>query len=281
MSCTAVFVCATFSCFAQDADLSGLKSFRDVPYVTGGGERQQLDVFVPEDANQPLPVIVWIHGGSWRSGSKNQCIPLMVGFHKKGYVIASINYRFVTTDPFPAQIEDCKAAIRFLRANAEKYHIDPNRIAAWGASAGGHLAALLGVNNDELKVFDVGENLDQSSNIQAVCNTFGPMDFNVMLAVGRRNEGFYGGPVEEKMDLIRKASPALLINNNTAPFLHVHGDKDTVVPLVQSEMMHDALTKAGIYSELIVVKDGEHDSNVLNDTRIIPATDEFLKRTLK
>ena len=136
LSCTAAFLFATSSCFAQNPDLSGLKSFKDVPYVPGGGERQQLDVFVPEDANKRLPVIVWIHGGSWRSGSKNQCVPLTLGYHKKGYVIASINYRFVTTDPFPAQIEDCKAAIRFLRANAGKYNIDPNRIAAWGASAG-------------------------------------------------------------------------------------------------------------------------------------------------
>ena len=141
--------------------------YQDVPYVTGGGERQQLDLYLPKIDGKiptnPIPVIVWIHWGSWMHGSKDPCIPLGLKYHQKGYALASINYRLIETDPFPAQLEDCK-------------------------SAGGHLAALVGTTG-HTKEFDVGEHLDQSSAVQCVCDLYGPADLPSLLE-DPRLEGF-------------------------------------------------------------------------------------------
>jgi len=142
----------------------GVKVFRDIPYVSNGHERQKLDLYLPENSNEPLPVIIWIHGGGWQSGSKENCLPLRKGFVNRGYAIASINYRLSSHATFPAQIEDCKSAIRWLRAHAKEYGLDVSRFGVWRSSAGGHLAALIGTTGD-LKEFDVGENLDQSSRV--------------------------------------------------------------------------------------------------------------------
>src|SRR5205085_165270 len=137
-------------------------------------ERNRLDLYLPEKAQGRLPVVVWIHGGAWRAGSKDHCpaVPLTA----KGFAVASINYRFSQHAVFPAQIEDCKAAIRWLRANADKYHLDPDHIGAWGASAGGHLVALLGTSGNKKELEGKGGNLEQSSKVQCVIDWFGPTD---------------------------------------------------------------------------------------------------------
>ena len=125
----------------------GVQVHRDLEYIPGGHARNKLDLYLPAKADHALPVIVWIHGGGWPGGSKEGCPA--VPFVAKGYAVASINYRLSQHAVFPAQIEDCKAAIRWLRANAEKYDLDPKRIGVWGASAGGHLVALLGTSGGE------------------------------------------------------------------------------------------------------------------------------------
>src|SRR5437868_4772034 len=159
---------------------AGTKAHRDLEYVANGHERNKLDLFVPESADGPLPLIIWVHGGGWQAGSKDGCPPLRGGHTQRGYAVASINYRLSGHAPFPAQIEDCKAAIRWLRAHAKEYNLDPKRFGVWGSSAGGHLVALLGTSGD-VKEFDVGANLDQSSRVQAVCDYFGPTDFTVFV----------------------------------------------------------------------------------------------------
>src|SRR5512136_1929510 len=136
---------------------------RDLAYVTNGHERQKLDLFLPK-AGTNLPLSINIHGGAFKAGSKEQGVPL--DYLRQGYAVASINYRLSQHAKFPAQIEDCKAAVRWLRAHASEYRLDPNHVAAWGASAGGHLAAMLGTTGDT-REFDVGANLDQSSRVQA------------------------------------------------------------------------------------------------------------------
>ena len=146
---------------------AGVTAHRDVAYVTNAHQRQKLDLYVPEKGDGPFPIIVWIHGGAWMSGDKNGCPPLSSGFVARGYAGVSLDYRLSGDAIFPAQIEDCKAAIRWLRAHAKEYRLDPTRIGVWGASAGGHLVALLGTSGDSQE-FDVGENLDQSSRVQAV-----------------------------------------------------------------------------------------------------------------
>src|SRR5262249_44838326 len=150
----------------------GTKAHANLEYVPGGHARQRLDLYVPAKADTPLPVIVWVHGGAWLGGGKGgggPAVPL-VG---KGYAVASINYRLSQHAVFPAQIEDCKAAIRWLRANAKTYNLNPERIGVWGASAGGHLVALLGTSGDALDREGKGGNADQSSRVQAAVGFFG------------------------------------------------------------------------------------------------------------
>ena len=151
----------------------GTLIFRDLPYVTDGHERQKLDLYLPKSENK-LPLIIWIHGGAFMAGSKENGVPLQ--YLSDGYALASINYRLSQHAIFPAQIQDCKAAVRRLRRLADKLNIDPNRFGVWGPSAGGHLVAMLGTAGD-VNEFEVGENLEYSSKVQAVVDYFGPTDF--------------------------------------------------------------------------------------------------------
>jgi acetyl esterase/lipase len=154
----------------QAPPVPGVRALRNVEYARVDGNRPlYLDLYLPEKPAAPTPLVVWIHGGGWVGGSKNNCPPLSMV--SKGFAAASVEYRFADVAPFPAQIHDCKGAIRFLRANAAKYNLDPNRIGAWGASAGGHLVALLGTGV-AVKELDgnVGGNLEYSSRVQAVCD---------------------------------------------------------------------------------------------------------------
>ncbi|MCP4589541.1 MAG: alpha/beta hydrolase, partial [bacterium] len=161
----------------REANATGLVH-RDLAYVSDGHERQKLDLYLPsERAERPAPVIIWVHGGAWRAGSKDRCPAKR--FVRLGYVVTSINYRLSQHAIFPAQIQDCKAAVRWLRAHAKQYNLDPRRFGVWGSSAGGHLVALLGTAGD-VKEFDVGAHLDFSSRVQAVCDYFGPTDFTKM-----------------------------------------------------------------------------------------------------
>lgn len=225
---------------------------RDLAYRADGHERQKLDLYLPEKTDRPVPLLIWIHGGGWQGGSKENALPLRQGWLERGYAIASINYRLSSHAVFPAQIEDCKAAIRWLRANAPKYRIDPARFGVWGSSAGGHLAALVGTSGD-VKSLDVGEHLDQSSRVQAVCDYYGPTDFHAFVSrPGYENHAnptspeslLLGGTVKEKPELARAANPITYVTPDDPPFLIVHGDQDPVVPLQQSELLYHALKSA-------------------------------------
>ena len=191
---------------------------------------------------------------------------------------------------FPAQIQDCKAAVRYLRTNAQKYNLDPNRFAAWGGSAGGHLAAMLGTTGD-VNEFDVGENLGVSSRVQAVVDYFGPTD---LIDVHRLPDGtvrsspespvskLIGGPVQDNLEKAKKANPIIYITKNDPPFLIIHGDKDKTVPLHQSELLEAALKKAGVPVTFYTVKDGGHsDPNFFRDPNVYKLTREFFEKNLK
>lgn len=224
-----------------------VRQLLDVPYVTNGHERQKLDLYLPiEKETQPRPVIVRIHGGAWRHGDKSGQRSV-ANYVKQGYIGVAINYRFSQHAVFPAQIEDCKAAIRWLRAHADEHGIDPRRIGVIGASAGGHLAALLGTTGDTQQ-FDVGENLEFSSAVCAVVDSFGPSDFSRTEGVPRgilsAVHQLLGGTIEENQELARSASPLTYITAADPPFLILHGDKDPLVPIVQSELLYAALKKS-------------------------------------
>ena len=172
--------------------------YRDLAYVPGGHERQKLDLYLPKDGTN-LPIIINIHGGAFRAGRKEDGVPL--SYLAQGYAVASINYRLSQHAVFPAQIEDCKAAVRWLRAHAAEYRLDPTRFAAWGSSAGGHLAAMLGTTG-ETKEFNVGADLGQSSRVQAVVDYFGPTDFLQMDAHRLSNGMLHDPPNSPESELV-------------------------------------------------------------------------------
>lgn len=261
----------------------GTKAHHDLAYVPDGGERQTLDVYVPSDAKGALPLVVWIHGGGWRRGSKEHCpaLPLV----KQGYIVASINYRLSERHKFPTQIEDCKAAVRWVRANAEKYHIDPKHVGVWGDSAGGHLAALLGTSGDVKELEGKEGNPDQSSRVQCVIDWYGPSDFlHLDREMARPNSPvshLLGGPVTENEDKARQASPITFVSKDDPPFLIMHGNKDRLVHLDQSERLTDALKKAGVPVTLKRIDGAGHGGKEFFTEENRKLVIEFLDRNLK
>ena len=266
----------------------GTKALRDLAYVEGGHERHKLDLFVPESAAGPLPLIIWVHGGGWQNGSKEGCPPLRAGYTSRGYAVASINYRLSGHAPFPAQIEDCKAAIRWLRAHAQEYKLDPKRFGVWGSSAGGHLVALLGTSGD-VKQFDVGANLDQSSRVQAVCDYYGPTDFTVFVTTpGYERHAdedspearLLGAAVLKSGDKASLVNPITYVSGDDPPFLIVHGDQDKTVPLNQSQLLFDALKKAGTSVHFHTIRGAGH-GNGFGGRDIDTMVSAFFEKTLK
>lgn len=272
---------------------AGVTAHRDLAYVTGGHPRQKLDLYLPANATQPLPLLVWIHGGGWASGSKHGCPPLRAGFTERGYAIASLDYRLSGDAIFPAAVEDCKAALRWLRAHAEHYNLDPDHIGVWGSSAGGHLAAFLGTSGDT-REFDVGGNLGFSSAVQAVGDYYGPTDFVQMDAhafPGTRlihdsptspESRFIGGPIQDEANRakVQRANPIAYVTQNDPPFLIVHGDSDPAVPHHQSELLHAALVKTGVPVRFVTVKGGGHGQG-FPGAELNPIAAEFFDRHLQ
>ncbi len=262
------------------------RALRDLPYVTGGGDHQRLDLYLPSGDGPARPLVVWIHGGGWETGSKQSC-PLrrLVSF---GYAVASVEYRFSSEAIYPAQIQDCKEALRWLRAHAAEYRIDPARVGVIGESAGGHLVTLLGTTG-QTHQFDTGENLDQSSAVTCVVDCFGPTDFlqwgdgappveldTTKTSVAR----LLGGQVSTRLELARAASPLFFVDKNSAPFLILHGDKDPTVPLQQSRVLDEALKQAGVESTFVVVAGAGHGGPAFRETENLLRIKDFLDRHL-
>ncbi len=226
---------------------------RNLVYAQVGDRALRLDVYRPEGPVQGVrrPLLVWIHGGGWRKGSHGGTPAAGLAAPEAGYVVASIEYRLTDEAIFPAQIEDCRAAIRWLRASAERFGIDPERVGVWGSSAGGHLAALVGTAGNEA-LWDVGDHLDQTSRVQAACDFFGPADLDALSETSAQTSAtstlglFLGGALSEKRDLARAASPITYVDRNDPPFLIVHGTDDRVVPVEQSDRLVAKLKKAGV-----------------------------------
>ncbi|MBU6950699.1 alpha/beta hydrolase [Hahella sp. HN01] len=264
----------------------GVISHRDMAYVSNGHAQQKLDLHLPS-AGKNIPLIIWIHGGGWMNGDKTQGVP--IDYVDEGYAVASINYRLSNVAKFPAQLEDAKAAVRWLRANAGQYDIDPERIGVWGASAGGHLAALLGTTGD-VEDFDVGENLNVSSRVQAVVDYFGPTDFlqideNRLPAseshdkAGSPESRLIGGAIQDNKDKVERANPITYVNEGDAPFLIVHGDADPIVPHHQSQLLEAALKAAEVPVSFYTVKGGQHGR--FNDAKVVELTKAFFTKHLK
>jgi acetyl esterase/lipase len=249
----------------------GIRLQSDVPYAGTDNPRQCVDLLLPEKraGDRPLPVIVWIHGGAWLGGDKRGGMGQLARFVATGnYAGVSVGYRLSGEAIWPAQIHDCKAAIRWIRANAEKHNLDPERIGVWGSSAGGHLVAMLGTSGgvEELEG-KLGPHTDADSRVQCVVDYYGPSDLLTMgdypsnmkhNAPDSPESKLVGGPVQETKEVARAASPVTYVSKDDPPFLIVHGDADMTVPYNQSERLDAALEKAGVGSTFITVQGGGH-----------------------
>lgn len=233
----------------------------NVEYGYASGRPLLLDIMYPLEGEGPFPAVIWVHGGGWTSEELDKRYrpeKELAQLCKMGFVCASIDYRLAQVAPFPAQIEDCKEAVRYLRANAAKYKIDPAHFGAWGESAGGHLVELMAVTEDD--EFIRGGNTEYSSRIQAVVPWYAPKDlrsdpdeleepFSLMFAAGTR---------EERARLMEGASPVCYAQRQNPPFLLMHGDVDRLVSVTESIEMHKALQEAGNDAELVLVPGQGH-----------------------
>ena len=247
----------------------GVVAKRNLVYATVGDRNLHLDLYLPKDKPAaPMPIVVWIHGGGWRGGSKDGIGRPAPILQTGNYILASVEYRLSGEAIFPAAIADCKAAVRWLRAHAGEYGFDPNRLGVWGSSAGGHLVALLGVAGD-VREWDAihPQNQDVSSKPNVVVNWFGPSDFLRMNdyegridhdAADSPESLFIGGPIQDHPEKVRKANPITYVSADDPPQLLMHGEKDLSVPYNQSELLYAALQKAGVKSRLYKVVGADH-----------------------
>lgn len=256
----------------------GVRRIADCEYTVDGHVRHRLDLYLPEQIAQPLPVILWIHGGGWVTGDKagGPAIP----FATKGFAVAAMNYRFSRHATFPAQTHDCKAAVRWLRANAQTYSLDASHIGVWGASAGGHLASMLGLTaGNELLEGTLG-NAAQSSSVQAVVDWFGPTDFMTLGSRDTRTQ-FLGGDAIAHPDKANAASPTRFVTQRACPFFIVHGDQDPLVPYEQSETFAKALEDAGVEVTFVTITGGRHGGSKFSRPEEIAKIEAFFNKHLK
>lgn len=268
--------------------LDGVSVSRDLAYNENGHDRQRLDLYVPE-SSEPLPLIIWIHGGGWQAGNKASCPPARNGFAERGYAVASIGYRLSGQATFPAQIEDCKAAISWLRQNAQKFNLDVERFGVWGSSAGGHLAAMVGTTG-EVSEFGSGPSSPFPSHVRAVCDFYGPTDFHAFVtepgyeshAAKRSPESkLIGGPVLESPEEVKKVNPITYVTDDDPPFLIVHGDQDKTVPINQSELLFEALQNADVSVRFHTIHGAGHGGPAFSEPDIAQMVENFFDQQLK
>jgi acetyl esterase/lipase len=275
----------------QDA-FHDVEVLRDIVYGQGGGRDLTMHLVLPkEERLQPSPAYVWIHGGGWQGGDKDGGVAAVTPLVRKGFVGATIEYRLTSEAPFPAQIEDCKCAIRYLRAHAEKYGIDPERIAVGGSSAGGHLAALVGTSGEIQELEGQGGWANFSSRVQAVIDLYGPTDFERFVTT----EGYQshnrdgspeskllgGGVVLDNREGIRRVNPITYIDQDDPPFLIIHGSNDPTVPVNQSESLHQSLSEAHVPSQLHILEGAGHGGREFSQPEVQDIRDKFLSQLLE
>lgn len=260
---------------------------RDVVFGTGGGRDLTMHIVLPKEKSAtPMPVYVWIHGGGWQGGTKEGGIGQVIPMVRHGFVGATIEYRLTGEASFPAQIEDCKCAIRFLRAHAEQYNLDRKRIAVGGSSAGGHLVALLGASGGVKELEGSGGWPDQSSAVQAVVDLYGPTDFKAFVtAKGYESHNKAGSPESKLLGGgevlpneagIKRVNPITYVDQDDPPFLIIHGTNDRTVPLNQSEAMHQALKSVQVESTLHIIEGAGHGGRAFAQPEIRNMQREFL-----
>jgi acetyl esterase/lipase len=252
-----------------------------IEYGTGGEVPLKLDLYIPKDIQRPTPALIFVHGGGWRSGSRNDYRYYCIKFAERGYVVATITYRLRDVALFPAAIEDAKCAVRWMRTNAESLGADPNRIAIIGGSAGGHLAMMVGYSVDDVELEGNGEHEVVSSRVQAVVNLYGPTDLTTPYA--RTHEtitGYLGKLYDEAPEMYQRASPLHHVSADDPPTLILHGSIDELVPISQAERLAQALDEVGVAHEYYPLDGWPHSmdvAQVVNDFCIVRMFDFFTK----
>jgi len=275
--------------YKDTLDIPGTKVYREIPYLKNGLKQQNLDLYIPDGVKQPMPLIIWIHGGGWDGGYKGWIeIPYLA---KLGYAIASVEYRFSSVAPFPAQILDCNEAVYYLWKNAAQYGLDTSRFVVGGGSAGGHLAALIGTStNNHVTEFYNDIKKENKVRIRAVLDYYGPSDLNVVhgRAAYLDYDGdnsflnkFLGAHALDRPDLAAIASPVTYIDKNDPPILIIHGDIDGFVPFWESQLFYSRLKLAGVNAKLIKIVGANHAGPQFQAPDIQQQVISFLNDVLK
>lgn len=274
----------------------GVRMERDVPYIPNGDEAQRLDLYLPErPAGKPLPLIVHIHGGGWMGGSKFPCA--VANMASRGYVVASIEYRFSQKAIFPAQIQDCQAAVRWLRANSKQYGLDPERVGVVGGSAGGHLSALVGLAGGKKAFPMIGGNEEQSDRVQCVCDIFGPANFATVIQQAADDKNVknifpfnkkgdpYSALIGTSLDADKAktaaVSPVTYVSEDNPPMLILHGTYDALVPYAQSVELSAALRAKGVPVWLQTLPGSGHGGGGFGKPQIIALMMNFFDKHLQ
>jgi acetyl esterase/lipase len=265
--------------------------YENIVYSVADGQELKLDIAVPKYLKAPAPVIVDIPGGSWRVVNKSAEDALF--YAKYGFIGVSVTHRTSDIAVFPAAVHDCKTVIRWLRAHAKEFNINPDKIGVTGFSSGGHLAVLLGTSGGDSFLEGKGDYLDFSSSVQAVVDHFGPTDFLRMNESERADRIdhfagdspeslFLGGPLRDKGELAHLANPITYIDAKDPPVLIGHGAKDGLVIINQSELLHEALKKVGVPTDFIRVKNADHMYRPYKwDAEISPTIDDMNRLTVE
>ena len=265
--------------------ISGMTYARVPSWYGFTKEDLKMDLVMPKHAegHAPMPAVLWLCGGAFCVVDRSVWMPQMIDLARRGYVVGSVNYRTSNAVPFPAPLQDVKAAIRFLRANAAEFCIDPNRIAVMGESAGGTMASLAGVTAG-LSEYEVGEHLDTSSAVQAVVDFYGLTDMSTMPdhsedanVADWTMEAFLGGVTPEKLD---RTSAVNYVGKDTPPFMILHGSADITVAMANSENLYAKLIECGIPAEFYVLEGAAHGDDMFYQPPVIDLIDAFLKKHL-
>ena len=263
----------------------GVAVQRDLAYGKVGDTDLRLDLAMPKTGEAAFPAVVFLHGKGWRAGNRQEMNPFIEGVARLGYVGVTVEYRLVPAARFPAQVADCKAAVRWLRANAKQYRINPKRIGAVGFSAGGHLACMLGVTSKADGLEGDAGNPDQSSRVQAVVSFFGPTDFTTRDWPKDLEKEvivpFLGGTFADKPDVYGKASPLSYVTRDAPPFLFFHGTEDKLVPLNQSQRLADKLKEVEVPARVVVLQGEGHGFSDATNQQAMKEMLNFLADRLK
>ncbi|EDM27713.1 probable lipase/esterase [Lentisphaera araneosa HTCC2155] len=267
----------SISLFAQ-------KDLKDITFAITVEKKLEMDIYFPKGKQENRPMLMWIHGGGWKGGSKKDC--KLQWLTEYGYVVASVSYRFSQEAKFPAQIHDCKAALRFLKANAVKYGLDKKRFAVGGSSAGGQLAALMATSSgDDFLDGELGDYSEENTQVSAVIDFYGASDFllrekNQPEKVNKKGGVVYellGGNIQDKKDLAKKASAAYQVDHKDSPILIIHGSKDRVVLPGQSKRLHEVYQSKGLNSQLHILEGASHGGKAFGDEEVKKNILKFLK----